>query len=173
MNNHTNNEKSLFSDQASGIFAQIKRSGPTQILEGFVYFYRIYQIFDTSSDIYLALTMMLEGGPDWQRQSGLAPPLHIWAQVPSQLPQQPRDGGGMFLLLTECFFYSTNPRLRYKEEACYNCKCTRHQAQWSLWPGPPSPHWVCRLLQRTAGWGRPAPRSHQGDKKTIFVKVKI
>ena len=61
---YTNNEKSLFSDQASGIFAQIKRPGPTQILEGFVYFYKIYQIFDKSSDIYLALTMMLEGGPD-------------------------------------------------------------------------------------------------------------
>ena len=65
MNIHTNNEKSLFSDQASGIFAQIKRSGPTQILEGFVFFLnRIYQIFDKGFDIYLALTMMLEGGPD-------------------------------------------------------------------------------------------------------------
>ena len=77
MNIHTNNEKSLFSDQASGIFAQIKRPGPTQILEGFVYFYRIYQIFDKSSDIYLALTMLLEGGADRQRPSGFAPRLHI------------------------------------------------------------------------------------------------
>ena len=96
-----------FSDQASGIFAQIKRPGPTQILEGFVYFYRIYQIFDKSSDIYLALTMMLEGGPDWQRPSGLAPRLHIWAQVPPQLPQQQRDGGGDFFYEPSVFFYFT------------------------------------------------------------------
>ena len=37
----------------------------------------------------------LSGGLDRQRPAWLAPPLHLWAQVPPSLPQQRGDGGGV------------------------------------------------------------------------------